>query len=89
MIRSREMAATVVGAVLGGVAGYLFLTDRGRSIRRQIEPALAELSSEITSFRGTVATATEVASEGWKLVNVALGEAESATTFPGRQTAPF
>jgi gas vesicle protein len=89
MDNSRELAATLVGAVIGGIAGYLFFTDRGRSLRRQIEPALEDFSRELISFRATVQKATGVASEGWKLVNDALGETGPAPKFPGRQTSPF
>ena len=90
MNNSRELAATLVGAVLGGVAGYLFFTEHGRSIRRQIEPALEDFSRELSSFRSTVQKAGGVASEGWKLLNEALGEtAPPAPRFPGRQTSPF
>jgi len=89
MNNSRELAATLVGAVIGGIAGYLFFTDRGRSFRRQIEPALEDFSRELISFRTTVQKATGVASEGWKLVNDALGETGPAPRFPGRQTSPF
>ena len=89
MNNSRELTATLVGAVLGGVAGYLFFTDRGRSIRRQIEPALDDFSRELMSFRTTVQKASGVASEGWKLLNEALGETAPAPRFPGRQTSPF
>jgi gas vesicle protein len=89
MNNSRELAATLVGAVIGGMAGYLFFTERGRSIRRQIEPALEDFSRELMSFRGTVQKATGVANEGWKLLNDALGESEPTPRFPGRQTSPF
>jgi gas vesicle protein len=89
MNNSREMAATLVGAVIGGMAGYLFFTDRGRSIRRQIEPTLEDFSRELMSFRTTVQKASGVASEGWKLLNDALGESGSSPRFPGRQTSPF
>ena len=89
MNNSRELAATLVGAVIGGVAGYLFFTEHGRSVRRQIEPALEDLSRELMSFRTTVQKATGVASEGWKLLNEALGDTESVPKFPGRQTSPF
>jgi len=89
MNNSRELAATLVGAVIGGVAGYLFFTARGRSLRRQIEPALEDLSRELMSFRQTVQKASGVASEGWKLLNEALGETGPAPKFPGRQTSPF
>src|SRR5437588_429418 len=40
---NRALAATVAGAVIGGAAGYLFFTDRGRALRRQIEPALDDI----------------------------------------------
>jgi hypothetical protein len=89
MDNSREITATMVGAVFGGIAGYLFFTDRGRSIRRQIEPALEDFSRELMSFRATVQKASGVASEGWKLLNDALGESGPAPKFPGRQTSPF
>jgi gas vesicle protein len=89
MNNSREMWVTLAGAVIGGVAAYLFFTDRGRSLRRQMEPALDDLSRELMSFRTTVQKASGVASEGWKLVNDALGEPSPAPRFPGRQTSPF
>jgi gas vesicle protein len=89
MDNSRELAACLVGAVIGGVAGYLFFTARGRSLRRQIEPALEDFSRELMSFRQTVHKASGVASEGWKLLNEALGETSPAPRFPGRQTSPF
>ncbi len=89
MNNSRELTATLVGAVLGGVAGYLFFTEHGRSVRRQIEPALEDFSRELMSFRATVQKAAGVASEGWQLLNDALGETGSAPKFPGRQTSPF
>jgi gas vesicle protein len=89
MNNSREMMATLVGAVIGGIAGYLFFTERGRSIRRQIEPALEDFSRELMSFRTTVQKASGVASEGWKLLNDALGESAPPPRFPGRQTSPF
>jgi gas vesicle protein len=88
MNNSREMTATLVGAVIGGIAGYLFFTERGRSIRRQIEPALEDFSRELMSFRSTVQKASGVASEGWKLLTEAIGESP-APKFPGRQTSPF
>jgi gas vesicle protein len=89
MNNSRVLAATLVGAVMGGVAGYLFFTEHGRSLRRQIEPALEDFSRELMSFRTTVQKAAGVASEGWQLLNHALGDTESVPKFPGRQTSPF
>src|SRR5439155_17639948 len=53
MNNSRAVAATVVGAVIGGVMGYLFFTERGRSMRREFEPALDEFARELMTFRAT------------------------------------
>jgi hypothetical protein len=58
-------------------------------VRRQIEPALEDLARELISFRTTVQKASGVASEGWKLLNEALGEGGASPKFPGRQTSPF
>ena len=87
----KAVAATIVGAVIGGVAGYLFFTDRGRQLRRQIEPAIEDIVRELSSFRGTVQRAAGVANESWKLLNDALGEGgPQAPRYPGgHQTSPF
>jgi gas vesicle protein len=91
MNNSRALAATLVGAVIGGVAGYLFFTEHGRTVRRQLEPALDDLSRELMSFRSTVQKAAGVANEGWKLLNEALGEGgQHPPRYPGaHQTSPF
>jgi len=90
MNNSREMAVISVGAVVGAAAAYLFFTERGRNLRRQIEPALDNLARELNSFRATVQKASGVANEGWKLLNEAVGEpGTSSSRYPGRQTAPF
>ena len=90
MDNSRAIAATIVGAIIGGAAGYLFFTEEGRRVRRQIEPALDDFARELMSFRATVQKAAGVASEGWKLLNDTLGEAGSQTPrYSGGQTAPF
>jgi hypothetical protein len=86
---SRAVAATITGAVLGGVAGYLFFTDRGRAMRRSLEPALEDLARELISFRGTVQKAAGVANEGWKLLNEAMGEGGSRRFPSAHQTSPF
>ncbi len=91
MNNSRTVAATVVGAVIGGVAGYLFFTEHGRTVRRQLEPALDDFSRELMSFRSTVQKAAGVANDGWKLLNEALGEGsrQPARYAGAPQTSPF
>jgi hypothetical protein len=64
--RSRVLAATCLGAVVGGVWGWLYLTENGRRIRDQIEPTLDNLIGEMTRVRGTVDKARAAANEGWR-----------------------
>jgi hypothetical protein len=89
---TRAIAAAIVGAVIGGVAGYLFLTERGRTLRRrQIEPALEDLARELSGFSATLQKATGIASEGWKLLVETLGEgdARSPRYEHPHQSSPF
>ena len=90
MNNSRAVAATVVGAVIGGIAGYLFFTERGRAMRREFEPALDEFARELMSFRATVQKAAAVANEGWTLLNEALGESQQPLRYARpHQSSPF
>jgi hypothetical protein len=66
---SRAITAIIGGAVLGGLAGYFFFTERGRSFRRQLEPALEQFARELNGFRGTLQRAVGVATEGWNALN--------------------
>jgi hypothetical protein len=72
--RSRVLTATVIGAVAGGVWGWLYLTEQGRRIRDQIEPKLDDFIGEISRVRGTVEKARAAADEGWRsLSDMAAG----------------
>ena len=88
---SRALTAAAVGAVVGGLAGYVLFTDRGRTLRQQLEPALGDVMHELDQLMGTLTKAAGVASESWKLLSEALGEGGSPAgrgTYP-RQTSPF
>lgn len=80
--RSQVYAATVVGSVLGAIAGYLFFTRPGRELRRKIEPAVEDLARELLNFRGAVARARGLAHDGWRLM-------DELVVDPSRQTRPF
>jgi hypothetical protein len=71
--RSRVLVATCLGAVAGGVCGWLYMTENGRRVRDQIEPKLDELMRELTRVRGTVEKARSVASEGWRSLGDVTG----------------
>jgi len=91
-VTDKTVAATIVGAVIGGMAGYFLFTERGRALRRQLEPALDDFARELNSFRGTIQRATGVASEGWRLLNDAIGDTAGqpqGRRYPGGQTSPF
>lgn len=90
--QTRVYIATIVGAVMGGMAGYMLFTEQGRVLRRQIEPALDDFVQELSHLRGTVSRAAGVASESWKLLDEALGDS-GARGMPRytnpHQTSPF
>ena len=74
--RSRVLLATCLGAVVGGVWGWLYMTENGRRVRDQIEPKLDDWMHELTRVRGTVEKARSVANEGWRSLNDVTGAAQ-------------
>ena len=74
--RSRVLLATCLGAVVGGVWGWLYMTENGRRVRDQIEPKHDDWMNELTRVRGTVEKARNVASEGWRSLNDVTGAAQ-------------
>jgi hypothetical protein len=84
------LIAATVGAVAGGIAGYMLFTDRGRELRRRLEPAIEDFARELVQLRSTINRAMGVASEGWGVLNETLGERSHGTTYSApRQTNPF
>ncbi len=88
---ARTVAATMVGAILGGMAGYFLFTERGRALRRELDPAIDDFVRELSQFRGTVNKAAGIATEGWKLLNEAAGDqpAQARYSTAPHQTSPF
>ena len=74
--RSRVLLATMMGAVAGGVWGWLYLTEDGSRVRTQIEPKLDDFVRELANARGTVDKARTAASEGWRSLNDITGGAQ-------------
>ena len=71
--RSRVLMATFLGAVAGGLLGWLYMTESGRHVRDQIEPKLDDFMNELTRMRGTVEKARTAANEGWRSLNEVAG----------------
>ena len=69
--------ATLVGAVAGGIFGCLYLTERGRRARDQIEPFLDEVVTEINRARGASKKFREVIEESRRAVGDIVAEVGS------------
>ena len=66
--RTAVTAGALIGALLGGAAAYLFLTDRGRQVRDRLEPAIDDLRREFGRFQGTIEQVGRMANEGMRVV---------------------
>ena len=51
--RSRVLTAACVGAVVGGLWGWLYLTENGGAVRRRVGPSLDRLPDDINAVRAT------------------------------------
>jgi hypothetical protein len=85
--RSIVVFSAVAGAAVGGLAGYLFLTDAGRRLRQDLEPRLDELVRDLASLQATVGRAREAASQSWRTIREATGS--DRRQWHDTQTAPF
>ena len=70
------LMTTFMGAVIGGVWGWLYLTENGRRVRDQIEPKLDDFMNEVTRMRGTVEKARTAANEGWRSLSDIAGSTQ-------------
>jgi len=86
--RTVVVLSAIAGAALGGLAGFLFLTDRGRELRRDLEPRVDEFAREVATLQGTLARARAAAADGWRMVSEA-GAGASARDWTREQDAPY
>jgi len=66
--RSRIVLSAFLGALAGGVAGYLFLTDDGRRVRERLAPGMDDLVQEVRKLRGALDSARLASREGWAAI---------------------
>jgi gas vesicle protein len=64
--RTALLLGLVAGAVVGGAAGWLFLTDDGRRLRRDLQPRLDDLAERAMQLRDTATRAQRAANQGWR-----------------------
>lgn len=70
--RTQVFLTTVLGAVVGGVFGWLYLTERGREVRVQVEPFFDNLVDEIHQVEHTIDKARLAATEGRRALDDVL-----------------
>jgi hypothetical protein len=73
--------ASLAGAVIGGVGGWLYLTENGRRVREQLEPRLDDFVNELTRVRGTVDKARSAAGEGWRTLHEVVGTTQGSGQY--------
>lgn len=66
--RSRILLSACLGAIVGGLGGYLFLTEDGRRVRDRLEPGMDDLLCEMRHLKSAVEKARLAAQEGWTTI---------------------
>lgn len=61
--RTAVLIGLVAGAVVGGVAGWLWLTDDGRRVRARLEPRLQDLASQAMALSASARRLQAAASQ--------------------------
>jgi len=90
--REQVLISTLLGAVMGGVFGTLYFTERGRRVREQIEPMLDNVIEEVQRCRQTFGKARILTGEGRRALDELLKSSsrETSSWVPPniRKTAP-
>ena len=76
--KTAVLIGLVAGAAIGGVAGWLFLTEDGRRLRARLEPLVEDLADGAMRLRDTAQRAERAASESWRTLR------EVSARAPGR-----
>ena len=84
--RTALAVGALVGALVGGFAGYLLLTERGRALRERLGPVLEDLQQEVVRFQGTIEQVGRVANEGMRVFQE-FNTARMQSQYPGDGTA--
>jgi hypothetical protein len=80
--RGRIALAIGLGALVGGVAGYLLLTERGRQMRDELEPRLNDVLGEVDKLRQTFESTRTAVAEGWRSFNQLMEQQKSSGQSP-------
>lgn len=69
----RVLVASLVGAAIGGLVGFLYLTSRGERLMRQFEPQIDRVGGEVRRWRHTLDKLQRTAGEAWRSLNELAG----------------
>ena len=64
--RTAVLVGLTAGAILGGVAGWLYLTEGGRRLREQLEPQIGEIAERAGSLRASAQRARRATADSWR-----------------------
>jgi predicted acylesterase/phospholipase RssA len=88
--RTRVLVASLVGAAIGAVIGYLYLTGSGRRLLEQAEPRMEDFLGEMRKLRSALTKAQAVAAEGWRSLSELAGDRDrSRSNEWGASRQPF
>jgi gas vesicle protein len=79
--RAAIWLGAMAGAVVGGALGYLYLTDDGRELREDMEPAVSGLIEELRKAWEAAEQARTAVSEAW---GAAAGPEDAVNVGTGR-----
>ena len=76
--RSKVLTATCVGAAIGGLWGWLYLTGNGGRVRAQIGPTIDRFSDKLAQAQATGEKLKTAVDDGRRLVTDVKALRESA-----------
>ena len=76
-----------IGALVGGVAGYFLLTERGRQMRDELEPRLNDVLGEVDRLRQTFESTRSAVAEGWRSFNQLMEQQKSSAQSAAQSAA--
>lgn len=85
--RSQVLMTTLLGAVLGGMVGFLYLTTQGRQVRGQLDPLLDTVVDELHEAHRTVERARAAVAEGQRVMDEIVRPAPVRPPWESRETS--
>jgi gas vesicle protein len=72
--QNKIILSIMLGAVVGGVAGFLLFTERGRRLRDELTPHIDELAREVKNLQELALHVRNTANDSWHQMEQFVGE---------------